>query len=241
MKKEEFRKTTLGMLKHWWFMVEDAKGALGGLRTLWNTSEVCLVFSLQTHHWILTKFKYVCDNKIFVVINVYMLASPMEKPTYWSSILSLRDLGFSSDCILAEDFNTIRFNSEKRGGFFGRDPSRDKMEEIIDEWDLIDVTPQTDKFTRTNKRQGPSHIASHLDRFLVHSHFISTNSTLKSFILPSLISYHKPISLHLRLLHDYGPLPFCFLPLWLGSQDVDCLVASAWNTWIPSTLVFIWK
>jgi hypothetical protein len=30
---------------------------------------------------------------------------------------------------------------KKKGGFYARDPSRDKMEELVLEWDLIDVVP----------------------------------------------------------------------------------------------------
>jgi len=68
-----------------------------------------------------------------MVINVYMPINPIEKATCWRSILRLKHTEFSKDCIVASDFNVIRNNAEKRGGNFGTDPFREKMEELIED------------------------------------------------------------------------------------------------------------
>jgi hypothetical protein len=80
-----------------------------------------------------------------------------------------------------------------------------------------------------------------LDRFLVHISFLATSPSLKSFIMPSLILDHKPISLHIYSIPDYAPLPLCFFPLWLNHSKVDSLVAKIWSAWILGTPVYIWE
>jgi hypothetical protein len=36
----------------------------------------------------------------------------------------------------------------------------------MQDWDLLDIKPSTGKYTWSNKRVGPGHIAARLDRFL---------------------------------------------------------------------------
>jgi hypothetical protein len=67
------------------------------------------------------------------------------------------------------DFNVVRNNMEKRGGFFGWDPFWENMERILDEWDLLDIKPpkrQKGKDTWSNMSLGLGYIAARLDCFL---------------------------------------------------------------------------
>ena len=73
--------------------------------------------------------------------------------------------------------------SEKKGGSPVRDPTREWVEDIIMKWDLEDIKPSKGKFTWTNKRVGPGHIAARLDRFLVHSSFLTLGLFANSEIL----------------------------------------------------------
>jgi hypothetical protein len=113
------------------------------------------------------------------------------------------------------------------------------MEELIVDWDLTNLIMLHGKFTWTNKCFRPSHIASHLDRLIFHIIFLSAKSSLKSYILPSLISDHKPIYIHIHLLPNFVPLPFLFLSLWLDLSNVEWLVVVSCKTWIPSNPIFI--
>jgi hypothetical protein len=60
-------------------------------------------------------------------------------------------------------------NKEKRGGSTIKDPFREKMEDLIVEWDMVDIKPKKGKFTWSNKRLGPGHITIRLDIFLLHN------------------------------------------------------------------------
>ena len=115
------------------------------------------------------------------------------------------------------------------------------MEDLIEDWDMLDISPQRGKFTWMNMRTEPGHIAARLNRFIVHNNFLQRNETLKYYIIPSIISDHKPISLHLQAFLNYGPLPFQFKPLWLNHQEAINIVETIWRTWIPGTPIFIWE
>jgi hypothetical protein len=105
------------------------------------------------------------------------------------------------------------FIAHKKGGSIASDPFKENIEDLINDWDLLDIKPIKGKYTWTNKRSGHGHIVSRLDRFLVHSSLLLQDDTFKSKILPSVTSYHKPISLLFQNTPDHGPLPFKFNPL----------------------------
>jgi hypothetical protein len=136
----------------------------------------------------------------------------------------LKDLDFSIDCVVAEDFNINQNSLKNRGGTFGWDPFRGKMEELIEDWDLLDVKQQRGKFTSSNMHSGHGYVANRLEWFLFHNDFLSRDYVLKSFILLSIIFDHKPISLHLQETPTYNPFPFSFEPLWINYTEVDKMV-----------------
>jgi hypothetical protein len=51
-------------------IVVDARGASGGLCTLWDDKEVSMEHHFKTHHWIFTKFKHRKSNNLFAIFNV---------------------------------------------------------------------------------------------------------------------------------------------------------------------------
>ena len=95
-----------------------------------------------------------------------------------------------------------------------RDPIRETVDEIILDWDLMDVKPLSGKYTWNNKRIGPGHIAARLDRFLVQDSFLLLGLNLSSKILPFGGSDHKPILLEMAIDRNLGPIPFRFNSLW---------------------------
>eukprot|EP00253_Pinus_taeda_P022216 PITA_22216 len=74
--------------------------------------------------------------------------------------------------IIARDLNLTLLSSEKRGGSIVRDPVREWAEDLLQDWDLLDIKLITGTFTWSNKRIGPGHIAARLDRFFVQSSFL---------------------------------------------------------------------
>lgn len=86
-------------------------------------------------------------------------------------------------------------NKEKWGDSIVRDPFRERMEDLIADWDLVDVKPTKGKYSWSNRRLGPGHIAARLDRFLIHGDLLLCDQLIPSKIIPSSVPDHKPISL----------------------------------------------
>jgi hypothetical protein len=84
-----------------------------------------------------------------------MSVNYMDKDICWRSLLNLKNSEFSTYCIIVGDFNAIIHNSEKRGGRFVRDPFREKLEELIVDWDLLDIKPIKGSILGPTKDQAP--------------------------------------------------------------------------------------
>ena len=164
-----------------------------------------------------------------------------RKKECWNTLESFLNSQRLENIILAGDLNVTLAANEKKRGTPVRDPSREWVEDIILGWDLIEIKPVKGKFTWTNRRIGPSHVAARLDRFLVHSSFLSLGLLASSKILPHCTSDHKPILLELALDQDLGPIPFCFSTLWIQHEEFLQVVFDSWKTQIRGSSSFIWE
>ena len=142
-----------------------------------------------------------------------------EKRKCWDSIDSFLSLHNPRNIIIAGDLNVTLAAEEKKGGSPVRDQAREWVEDIILNWDLMDIKPPIGKFTSTNKRLGPGHIAACLNRFLIQAEFLISGLLATSKILPNCTSDHKPILLELSSEPNLGPIPFHFSPLWLLQEN----------------------
>eukprot|EP00253_Pinus_taeda_P034931 PITA_34931 len=139
------------------------------------------------------------------------------------------------------DLNVTLALDEKKGGSIVRDPAREWVEDIMLGWDLEDIKPSSGKFTWSNKRIAPNHIAARLDRFLVHTSFLTCGLMASSKILPNLTSDHKPILLELSLDINLGPIPFRFSPLWIQQDGFQEVVSESWNRPVLGSPFFVWE
>ena len=108
-------------------------------------------------------------------------------------------------------------------------------------WDLIDIKPATGKYTWTNRRFGPGHIAARLDRFLVQDNFLLLGPIISSKILPFGGSDHKPILLEMEPGKNLGPIPFRFNPMWAKQEDFLKIVAESWAHLVTGSSFFVWE
>ena len=88
---------------------------------------------------------------------------------------------------------------------------------------------------------GPRHIAARLDRFLVHTSFLTLGLFATSEILQACTSDHKPISLSLFRGENLGPIPFRFSPLWVSMDGFYELVSESWQKSVSGSPLFIWE
>ena len=97
----------------------------------------------------------------------------LQKDTFWTSLEEQCDDKKLDPCFIAGDFNVTISAAERRGGTKVSDPFGEILEDLISQWVLSDVKPKNDTFTWSNRRIGPGHIASRLDRFLVSTHLLN--------------------------------------------------------------------
>lgn len=180
-------------------------------------------------------------KEIFCLFNVYSLVNVGEKKDCWDSIRQQADLTNLENIIIAGDLNLTLHPSEKRGGSILRDPAREWVEDIMQDWDLLDIKPSSSKYSWSNKRMGPGHIAARLDRFFIQSSYLLLGLEPRMHILANSISDHKPIKLELLAHLDLGPIPFRFSPLSIKEPDFMQIVKDCWNQLIKGSSFYIWE
>eukprot|EP00253_Pinus_taeda_P022851 PITA_22851 len=181
------------------------------------------------------------SKEIICLFNVYAPNNAREKKNCWDSIKSQVDQENLENIIIVGDLNLTLLSSEKRGGSIVRDPAREWVEDLMQDWDLLDIKPIKGTFTWSNKRIGSGHITARLDKFLVQISFLLLGLDARMRILQSSVSDHKPISLELLTPKDLGPIPFRFSSLWIKEKDFMEKTKDCWKEPIKGSMFFVWK
>lgn len=125
----------------------SARGAFGGLSTLWTADKSHLHNSFATQHWIYTELTHIQSNKHIGLFNMYVPNLYSEKKDCWNLLDDFLDIYNPQDIILAGNMNLTLSNSKKRGGLIGKDPFKIQVEALMQTKDLIDIKPKKGKYT----------------------------------------------------------------------------------------------
>eukprot|EP00253_Pinus_taeda_P017362 PITA_17362 len=180
-------------------------------------------------------------KEIFSLFNVYSPVNIREKKDCWDTIRQQADQTNLENTIIAGDLNLTLHSTEKRGGSVVRDPAREWAEDLLQDWDLLDIKPSSGKFSWSNKRVGPGHIAARLYRFFIQSSFLLSGLEPRMHILAGSVSDHKPVKLELLAHLDLGPIPFRFSPLWVKEPLFMQTVKDCWRQPVKDSPFFIWE
>jgi len=153
------------------------------------------------------------NNQTVIIYNVYTPNHYREKEICWGDLRASIDGELSLNIIVAGDFNLILHANEKQGGSFSLDPSRGRLEVIIQDHDLVDVAPKNCRYTWSNHRLDIGNIMERLDRVLINVSFLSSFSMGYANILTTSASDHYPIVLTLETHCPLGPILFKCSPL----------------------------
>jgi exonuclease III len=241
MSQQDSLKASRNAWKNSQGIAENARGASGGLCTLWNTTKIELLNSDTRMHWIHTSLLHKDSGVQVNLINIYVPQHIEEKRICWETLQDFLQKNELDNIILGGDLNVTLSQEEKRGGSIVRDPAREWVEDIITAWELIDIKPIKGHYTWSNKRLGPGHIAARLDRFLVQSSYLTLGFNAVAEILPHSASDHKPIRLEFKSEHGKGPIPFRFNPSWIQDQDFLKIVSSTWTGKVIGSASYVWE
>ena len=87
------------------------------------------------------------------------------------------------------------FKVRKKGESIVVDLFREMADEFIHKWDLINLKRKNISYSWSNMRLGPGHVATRLDKFLIHSSLLLFGHLLSSRIISYSVSNHIPIYL----------------------------------------------
>eukprot|EP00253_Pinus_taeda_P014494 PITA_14494 len=146
-----------------------------------------------------------------------------------------------NNIIISRDFNLILDPKEKRGGTSCRDRFLPLVENLIQQWDLMDFKPKKGLDTWTNNRVVEEHISAMLDRFFLQSSFLSEKMIISTKILPKWNSDHKPILLLFEEEENLGVIPFRFSPLWENREGFLDTVNKAWSIHVLGSPNYVWQ
>eukprot|EP00253_Pinus_taeda_P010786 PITA_10786 len=88
---------------------------------------------------------------------MYIPVKAVEKKSCWDSIGTQADLVNLENIIIAGDLNLTLLSIDKRGGSIARDPAREWAEDLMQDWDLLDINPISANERKTLQRSLESH------------------------------------------------------------------------------------
>eukprot|EP00253_Pinus_taeda_P021469 PITA_21469 len=221
--------------------ISEARGASGGIATLWDSNKWMCSSNNSQQSWIQTALESRTGGQSVTVYNVYAPNQYREKEICWDTLTASIEMDRNTNLIVAGDFNLVLHANEKRGGNFTSDPFRSRLEDILQDHDLVDIRPKNRIYTWSNRRIGTSNIMERLDRFLVSIDYLSTFSIGYSSILNVLAFDHYPITLNLQNHCPLRPIPFKYSAVWNRSLAAKEVVQAAWIHHVEGSLTHIWE
>jgi hypothetical protein len=73
----------------------NARGASGGICTVWNTKIFREEQKLESSHWMLVHLKHLQSGIIYPICNVYMPNNYWEKIECWESLMKIKEMEYT--------------------------------------------------------------------------------------------------------------------------------------------------
>lgn len=188
-----------------------------------------------------TKLKHIASKLTLALFNLHVPIIYSGKKDCWKTLNKFLELHSPTNIIIVGDLNLVMNAKEKRGGKNNKDQMIYVVEDMIQQWDLMDFKPKKGLYTWTNNKTGEDHISAKLDRFLVQNTMLSERRLISTAILPELTSDHKPTLLLLEEEENLGPILLRFNPLWIGKSGFLEMVRLAWSTPISGSPSYVWE
>jgi len=211
----------------------DASGASGGLAIMWNPQVLSLQDFHASHFFIQTTFHLIGTNIHGHLSNVYFPQYLQKKLDLLDTLTALNSNKTFPFWICGGDFNIITALGEKSRGRSTLEGDSIDFKDFIHRNQLMDLQTSNGVYTWTNKRRGPQHIASRLDRFLISDNFIHLGGDFHNSIMPQVGSDHWPIMLQWLRLGSKCNRPFRFESFWFSHPHFKEVVIDALKSFSP--------
>ena len=145
------------------------------------------------------------NDEKFNLINIYAPNRDKEQLEFIDDllrVLNIENILTSDNNIFAGDWNVVMSGMDKLGGIEAvKEKTYAKLKELVEKYELIDIW----RLKNVNKkkytwRQNRPRIHCRLDYFLISHHL--NDLVINTNILPSLLSFHSPISLSLKYIEE---------------------------------------
>eukprot|EP00253_Pinus_taeda_P013020 PITA_13020 len=213
----------------------DGLGASGGLAIVWNPQSITLQDFHASRNFIQASFHILGTEIHGLLTNTYFPQDLHQKLEVLEALTALNANRLHPLWISGGDYNIITSLTEKKGGRMKLEEDSTGLKEFIQNNQLIDLQTSNGLFTWTNKRRGPHHIASRLDRFLISDNAIHLGGALHASILPQGGSDHWPIMLQWISPGKQSNRPFHFESFWFTNPDFKRMVQAVWKSFTPPT------
>ncbi|GMP97184.1 hypothetical protein CsSME_00045547 [Camellia sinensis var. sinensis] len=140
--------------------------------------------------------------------------------------------------VILGDFNAIRFPYEKSGGSTSWSKYKEEFNSCILQAELVDLSYGGCQFTWANKRTSGDYIASKIDRVLVNETWLDAFPASFATFLPSGISDHSPVVVHISDKVTSFKKPFKYFDFWVDHEDFSSVVSTIWNQYIQGVPMF---
>ena len=82
----------------------------------------------------------------------------LEKKECWQTLTNFLEVYSPKNIIVVRDLNIVLDPKEKRGGISGRDQMFPLVEDMIQQWDLLEFKPKKGLYTWNNNKVEATHI-----------------------------------------------------------------------------------
>ena len=103
----------------------SARGASGGLATLWDSAKLDLIEEEGTIHWLFTKLIHKDSGHLVSLLNMYVPVSLAEKKECWDSVNLFLNQHNIENLVVVGDLNVTLALAERKGGSLVRDLARE--------------------------------------------------------------------------------------------------------------------
>ena len=122
---------------------------------------------MKIDHWINTKLENVETGGKVSIYNIYSPNHYKDKEICWKTLKESIGVDREDNVIVGGDLNLILKAEEKRGGKVLPNPSRETLEKIMEQSNLLEIPAKNRKYTYDKNIIGRENIKERLDRILI--------------------------------------------------------------------------